>query len=177
MLFRSVNANPGDPWWHTGSFNEDGSTRSNSAHLFLLIRTGHVDPDQLACAGRPNRITLTLKMRDWPDAQAVPFSYQNLFTADRPKWYGKAVVTVLADKNPLFTTGGQKQGVPDDAPSPNHADLGGQNVLTSDGAVQFIEIPVVERGNEADNIWHARGHRQYTGTEAPADESDAFLVP
>lgn len=173
----AVQARPGDVWWDTGSFNKDGSARSNSAHLFLLVRAGYVDPEQLACAGRPHRVKLTLRMKDWPNAQTVPFSYQNLFTTDRPKWHGKAVITVLADKNPLFTTGGQKQGVPDDAPSPNHEDLGGQNVLRSDGAVQFIELPVIDREEGKDNIWHAEGHREYTGTESPADPHDAFLVP
>lgn len=170
----AVKAHAGDTWWDTGRFNDDGSTRSNSAHLFLLIRTGHVDPEQLACAARPTRVKLTLNMKDWPNAQAVPFSYQNLFGDHKPKWSGGAVITVLADKNPLFTTGKQRDGVPDQAPSPNHEDLGGQNVLRSDGGVEFIKLPVV---NKDDNIWHARGHEKYTGTETPADESDAFLVP
>jgi len=170
----AVKAHPGGTWWDTGSFNKDGSTRSNSAHLYLLIRTGRLDPEQLACAARPTRVKLTLNMKDWPNAQAVPFSYQNLFGKHKPQWSGKTVITVLADKNPLFTTGKQRDGVPDQAPSPNHENLGGQNVLRSDGAVEFIKLPVV---NHDDNIWHARGHHKYTGTETPADEADAFLVP
>lgn len=170
----AVKAHAGDTWWDTDSFNNDGSARSNSAHLYLLIRSGHVDPERLACAARPSRVQLTVDMKDWPNARAVPFSYQNLFGKHKPKWTGHAVITVLADKNPLFTTGKQKDGVPDQAPSPNHANLGGQNILRSDGAVEFIKLPIV---NHDDNIWHARGHREYTGTETPSDESDAFLVP
>ncbi|MFA7236360.1 MAG: hypothetical protein WC058_05805 [Phycisphaeraceae bacterium] len=163
----------GDPWWHINSFNDDGSTQSNSAHVFLLIRNGYVQPARFVCPGNTGSVRITVQMRDWPDARCIQFSNQNMFTDHRPVWGGKNNIAVLADKNPLFTSGRRLQGVPDDANSANHQSLGGQNVLTTDGNVAWLQLPVI---NGQDNIWQAKDKTQYTGNETPAGEDDSFLV-
>ncbi|MHB1155760.1 MAG: hypothetical protein ACYC26_02865 [Phycisphaerales bacterium] len=171
----TLKTRPGDPWWHINSFNDDGSTQSNSAHVFLLIRNGYVQPTRFVCPGNVNAgaVRITIQMRDWPDARSIQFSNQNMFTEHRPTWGGKNNIAVLADKNPLFTSGQRLQGVPDDANSANHQSLNGQNVLTADGNVAWLQLPVI---NGQDNIWQAKDKTQYTGNETPADEDDSFLV-
>jgi len=174
----AVQRRPGDTWWNVNTFDKDGNAKSNSAHAFVLIRGGYVDPASFNCPENPHAPTnITIHMRDWPNARAVSFSYQNQFTKHRPKWNGGSTIAVLADKNPLFVAGKQvaTPREDDELLSPNHNRLGGQNALLSNGSVQFIRIPVVGHG---DNIYHVRGGQPtYTGTETPADESDSFLVP
>mgnify|MGYP006278764241 FL=1 len=173
-----TSSRPGDPWWNTNQFDENGNTQSNSAHLFVLVRNGYVDPADLQCAGR--KITFRISpaqathMRDWPNADATSFSYPNMFVQEKPRWQDSRVRIVLADENPLFTSGQYRNGIPFDAPSPNHAVLGGQNALLNDGSVDWLRAPVVEAD---DNIWRIEGLEEYHGNEVPEDPSDAFLVP
>jgi len=174
----AVKAHRGDSWWHVGRFNEDGSARSNSAHLFLLIRTRAVDPQDLICPANPHAVADVNPdtERDWPSAASISFSYQNQFTNDRPKFGRGPTIAILGDKNPLFAPDQYRDNLPADARSPNHADLGGQNVLMNDGTVRWITDPVLQ-DRRPDNIWHIEGHTRYTGTETPEDASDTFLVP
>jgi len=174
----AVKSRPGDTWWNVNTFDKDGYAKSNSAHAFVLIRGGYVKPTDMDCPeNQRGPIKITIRMNDWPTAQAASFSYQNQCTNNRPKWNGPQTIAVLADKNPLFvsTDRSGKVRATDHLTSPNHHRLGGQNALLSNGSVQFIRIPVLNNG---DNIYHAgQGKPQYTGTESPADESDTFLVP
>lgn len=173
----AVKAHQGDSWWHVGKFNDDGSARSNSAHLFLLIRARAVDPANLACPANDHAVAeVALDERDWPDAPSISFSYQNQFSSERAKFGRGPKIAILGDKNPLFAPDEYRENLPDDARSPNHAALGGQNVLMNDGTVRWITDPVL-RDRRPDNIWHIEGHGQYTGTETPTDASDTFLVP
>jgi hypothetical protein len=172
----TVKTHAGDPWWHINSFNADGSTQSNSAHVFLLIRNGYVQPARFACPGSPNTPTvrITVHMRDWPDAKSIHFSNQNMSADLRTSWGNKNNIAVLADKNPLFTSGQQRDGISETSNSANHQALDGQNVLTTDGNVVWLQLPVI---NGQDNIWQAKGQQHYKGTEKPADKDDSFLVP
>jgi len=175
----AVQARPGDPWWKVNTFDEQGNALSNSAHAFLLIRGGYATARDLSCpenAHAPIKITITSDVRDWGADPEISFSYQNQFTTVRPKWGGSQTVAVLADRNPLFTSkssAAQASG-DDQAISPNHARLGGQNVLLNDGSVTWLRIPVIRNG---DNIYHVREHpATYRGNEAPADADDSHLV-
>lgn len=172
----AVAARSGDTWWDTNAFNPDGSTRSNSAHYFHLIRTGYVKGSELSCPADPHtqRLTITLDMRDWQNRQQIPFSYVNLFAQRKPTWSGPTRV-ILVDRNPLFVTSEHtQQPLPADALSPRHQKLGVQNVLLNDGNVIAIDKPVLHD----DNIWHLKNHDgRYKGTETPADDSDEFVVP
>lgn len=174
----------GDPWWLTGQFDDEGYAMSNSAHLFQLIRSGLIKPDCLNCAENteaPFGLTLeqAREMRDWQHGGQASYSYQNLYTLQRPRINRDPTVAILADKNPFFDPGeyhfdlGQSQR--DQVISRNHAARNGQNVLLSDGSVIWIGT---SRLANKDNIFHAGfdGLDNYTGFESPSDLSDSFLV-
>jgi hypothetical protein len=175
----SVEAHTGDTWWDTNAFNKDGSTRSNSAHYYLLIRTGYVTADRMACASDPNKprvVRITTNVRDFADRESIPFSYANLFAQHKPTWTGPKRV-ILVDRNPLFVTTDKGKLAPSatDVLSPRHAELGVQNTLFNDGSVIAMDAPTLDDG---DNIWHLQDHDgAYTGNEIPLDELDDFLVP
>jgi len=180
-------SDPSGTWWDVGAVNEEHKpVRSNSAHLYVLIRGRYVEPGTLSCPSNEQAADpakLTIHRRDWPNAASVSFSYQNqkgrvVFRIDRAPH-----TAVLADRNPLFTGGDAHHArfnarVRIDAPSFAHGRTG-QNVLLATGGVNWTVKPMIALPlqADADNIWTARGVKTYTGTEAPADEQDSFLVP
>ncbi len=174
----SVKSKPGDPWFHHNTFDERGNTQSNSAHFYLLVRTGHADARDLSCPANPTAlIRLDTDARDWPDAPSRSFSFPNMFITVKPKWGGSITLPVAVDRNPVFADADHAHDRT--APSPNHRGLAGQNVLFNDGTVRWMDKPVLEDG---DNLWHidsATGQQRasYQGTETPDDSNDAFLIP
>lgn len=170
-------AHLGDPWGQTNQFNEDGSALSNSAHLFVAVRSGHASLESLSCPANEHAVTeLAADMRDWPTSQAVSYSYQNQYTPRPQKLSGARSIAILADKNPFFEDGQYRLGLDRESVSGNHAAMRGQNVLLTDGHVEWMLTP---RLINRDNIYHAglNGADYYTGLEGPADEFDSFLVP
>lgn len=173
----ATHARLGDPWWETNTFNADGTARSNSAHLFTLVRGGYIRLDQLGCADNPHAVQrYTPDMRDWPTAASVSFSYQNQYTTDKHRIDRDPPIAILADKNPFFEPGRFRLDLAG-SNSLNHSE--GQNVLLTTGEVRWKEEPVIDRGTGGDNIFHAGdyGLDYYTGTEGPASRADSFLVP
>jgi hypothetical protein len=183
-------AEPGEAWWHVGEQVKPGqATRSNSAHLFVLVRTRHVKPQTLNCPDNPHaprRVDADDPRGDWANAAAVSYSYQNQFTTEPIRLDRVPDLVVLADKNPLFMI--RVHGLDFDSAAPPtsssrfHARVGpGQNVLSAAGHVKFTASPVVNRRGQADNIWLLDSRpmqRTYTGNETPTDpDRDAFLVP
>lgn len=174
----SVAAHLGDTWWETNKFNADGTARSNSAHLYALVKGKYVKVADFAC---PTNVQALVKAdadaRDWPTTESISYSYQNQYTTERHKMGADPKIAVLADKNPMFTAGHYRFGLDSrDANSANHGAGAGQNVLMTDGTVKWMKTP---RLANDDNIYHAGldGFDNYTGLEGPADESDSFLVP
>ncbi|MFW6059923.1 MAG: hypothetical protein ACODAQ_07060 [Phycisphaeraceae bacterium] len=181
---------PGSLWWLVGEAVSEATdskpplVRSNSAHLYLLVRGGpYLDPDTLACPSNPDAPIgrMTRHDHDWHAPREVSYSYQNQYTAEPWRLDDHPDLAVLADKNPLFVA---REGrvlfdheAPVDAPSRGHARRG-QNVLTVDGTVSWTVRPFISRSatRRDDNIWLANGIRQYSGNEQP-DGHDAFLVP
>lgn len=194
-VFPRAASTPGASWWNVGrpdAVMPDGTVRSNSAHLFLLVRGGYVSPDKLACRGNANALRtgrVAAHEFDWSSPLAVSYSYQNQFTprvlrADdaRPS------LAVLADKNPLFVPRGDRLVFDETAritdASRQHGGRG-QNALRIDGAASWTIAPNFKPGDsgqpEADLFWAVGSkpadHR-YTGRELPDGvASDAFLVP
>lgn len=178
---------PGAPWWHVGEVpsEKDPVVRSNSAHLYLLVRGGgYVDADDLACPTNPHAPLGEMSMahRDWHAPEQVSYSYQNQYTERPWRVEPRAHMAVLADKNPLFVA---RQGRvifdaqrPFDAPSRSHNQRG-QNVVLLDGSVLWTQSPVMRRPGQfyETNIWVAEGVDRYTGTELPGSRDDSFLVP
>jgi hypothetical protein len=172
----ATQARLGDPWWITGDADPQGNARSNSAHFFVLIRNGYIPLASVRCADNPAApIHLPASARDFPSYAAVSFSYQNQYTAHKPRITTGPVIAILADKNPFFEPGKYRIELRPDTNSANHTSRG-QNVLTTDGQVAWLSNPTLTTG---DNIFHAgdEGLDNYTGREAPADERDSFLVP
>lgn len=171
---------PGTVWWDVGD-----PAHSNSAQLYLLVRDGYVTAQTLACPGNayaPQPGVMTSSDRDWHNAKAVSYSYQDQFTATPIHIDQNPQLVVLADKNPLFVTrvghmtfDSQLAG---ETPSPTHGSRG-QNVLQLNGSVRWTVRPLVPQPglDHEDNIWLLTGVRHYTGTEAPKNAHDSFLVP
>lgn len=176
---------PGATWWNVGQQHSQGQTvQSNSAHLYILVRSGYLSADQLAC---PENIhaplgKLTREHTDWDRPEAVSYSYQNQYTRQAIRVDLNPQLAVLADKNPLFVVRVGRMtfdnSAPETTPSRIHGNRG-QNVLRVDGSAIWTLRPTVScPGNDGpDNIWMARGIRHYTGTESPASPDDSFLVP
>lgn len=170
----ATSTNTGDQWWHIGEVDDAGHAQSNSANLYVLINSGHVEPTVLNCPENPDAmLRLQISARDWPSANAVSYSYQNQFAQNQPRWGNGPVIAILADKNPRFGPGEFYNQIDAMAISSNHARLGGHNVLFSDGTVRWMESPLTSSG---DNIWEADGVETYQGNEVPANAKDAFLV-
>ncbi len=163
----------GDPWLHTNTFDADGNAQSNSAHAFVLIRTGHADPKTLIS---PTNIhapqTVTLTMRDWENDRQISYSFRNVHLEALPTISGPTVTAVMADKNPLIYGGKFRDDLAIDSNSANHQRLGGQNVLLSDGRVVWVDTPIIN----GDNIWTPGDAETLDGTEVPVNEHDSFLV-
>lgn len=172
---------PGSPWYQVGQQESTarGETKSNSAHLYLLARTGYATPGDLACpenASAPQN--MNAGMVDWPELKAVSYSYQNQFGPQPLRADRAPHMAVLADKNPLFSRQPKNEKLcfssgPCTAPSAAHRNRG-QNILHTNGSVQWNTKPVLSNG---DNIWLAKGVSQYSGREVPSEWDDSFLVP
>lgn len=173
---------PGTVWWNVGQPDQpEGLVQSNSAHLYILIRKCYLHAHTLDCpdnACAANRLDET--MFDWPNAQAVSYSYQNQYTAKPTRIDQVSEMAILADKNPMFVSRSDKaHGLAyraDLAPTtPTAFHQGrGQNLLTTSGRVIWQTQPI---GPNGDNIWLIRGVHSYRGTEAPQEADDSFLVP
>jgi len=180
---RRGGAKPGSVWWNVGQAPlPGGRVRSNSAHLFVLVRKEYATPRQLSCPDNshaPHGISTS--DHDWASAQAVSYSYQNQYHRYPMRLDQLSDIAILADKNPLFVkqpghaTGlMHRQDLDRNTSSAFHGRLGGQNILTVSGQVLWNDKPV---GPNGDNIWVIRGIDTYRGIEVPQDLDDSFLVP
>jgi len=198
---------PGVAWWHVGQPHEPGGVvRSNSAHLYLLVRheNDYLEPATLACPSNAHAHPekMTDHHHDWPSVKAISFSYQNQYTPEPIELNRNPELALLADKNPLFINARGKPTqatCPTTAPSLMHQRRG-QNVLTADGNVAWRTSPTLHLsrgigpaglddkaqasaatatrpGTATDNIWVVRGIERYHGNETPNDPNDSFLVP
>jgi hypothetical protein len=87
---------------------------------------------------------------------------------------GSVSMPIASDPNPVFDGGSFRPQVGWTTNSPAHNGRG-QNVLFDDGSSRFLKSPVF--GAHADNIWRAEDVDKYSGTEAQASATDAFLTP
>ncbi|MEX1017333.1 MAG: hypothetical protein WDZ31_11370 [Phycisphaeraceae bacterium] len=176
----------GNVWWNVGQRpeHEHAGSPSNTAHLFILIHEGYVDPATLACPENSTAFVrqLSANQRDWPSPEAVSYSYQNQYRAEPLRLNRNGHLALLADRNPLFVMRGGTmtfdRTTPRTAPSRIH-DNRGQNVLTADGGVRWTLRPLLSVPRQGDgNIWVADNDvKVFTGRELPASEADSFLVP
>lgn len=175
---------PGAVWWNVGQPpDQDGTVNSNSAHLYILVRRGHLDADTLACPANLNAPLgqLTAEHHDWPSRRTVSYSYQTSNPLIQLRIDHNPHLALLADKNPLFIVKDGRvrfdSSASQTASSKMHGKPG-QNILTADGAVIWRIRPMVPRPNaEPDNVWVPTGVKPSTGTETPVSEYDSFLTP
>jgi hypothetical protein len=180
----------GGTWWNVGANGENGEVKSNSAHLYLLVRRGYIDPEQLTCPTNKHAgdVELTRDHRDWSRPEQVSFSFHNV-SGGSIRLVRTPDLALLADKNPLFVARGGRvtfdRDASPDAPSRSH-DGAGQNVLRADGIVIWTIRPVLRKhdlfsddplDDGDDNIWVAAGVKDYNGDEHPSSTRDSFLVP
>ncbi|MEM8782192.1 MAG: hypothetical protein AAGE65_04975 [Planctomycetota bacterium] len=185
----------GSSWWNVGqpdAVTPNGEVRSNSAHLYLLVRGGYVSADRLACQGNADAARggqMTVRQWDWSSPLSVSYSYQNQFTPQVLRADDAMPnLAVLADKNPLFVPRAGRLVFDPRAritdASRQHGGAG-QNVLRIDGSAAWTIMPnfAPEReGREKPDIFWAAAQmptdHRYTGRELPDGVNrDAFLVP
>ncbi|MEO0587452.1 MAG: hypothetical protein AAF078_07425 [Planctomycetota bacterium] len=178
----------GSTWWDVGApLDEHGHVRSNSAHLFQLVRSEYVTVDTLGSPANPYapaRGELTVNDHDWRSADQISFSYQNQFTPYAVRIDDQAAMVILADKNPLFvpSTAGGSLAFNADAPLHANSNLhggAGQNMLFANGAVIWSVRSAIENPltGELDHIYTASGVTDYDGDELPTAQGDVQLVP
>lgn len=175
----------GDPWWMVGDQGE--KNRSNTRHIWLLVKGGYVDASDFVCSARKDGIRVRFtndqlqKLNDFPSHRHV--SYSNMFMCEKRakyQWDGRTVI--MADRNPIFeglssSTGRQEfetLSVGEQlrkAMSPNHRK--GQVILFLDGSAAFKKVRIIG----GDDIYTAEDKKAYTGCEVPGDIKDIFLVP
>jgi len=167
---------PNSLWWNTGKKPAaDGSVESNSYHLYLLARQHYLHPLTLACPENPYAMrNPSPDAMDWPNPEAVSYSYQNQYTAEPVSLDDVRDLAMLADKNPLFVGANYNRDLLPMSPSDQHGRVG-QNILNVTGNVLWSSDPLLE----GDNIWLPEDvdPADITGREAPSGPSDSFLVP
>lgn len=179
----------GSTWWDVGApLDEQGRVRSNSAHLFQLVRGEYIAAETLGSPANPYapaRGELTADHHDWAAPSQISFSYQNQFTPYAIRIDEHASMVVLADKNPLFipsTAGGGSLMFNANAPLHANSTLhggAGQNMLFVNGRVVWSVRSAVESPltGTLDHIYTASGVTEYDGDELPTTQGDVQLVP
>ena len=169
-----------------GSWIDVGTTpeRSNSANLYLLVRTNHVPLERLACPGNPEAPTARLSpnQQDWRRLEEISYSYQVTPKNAPPSWRSGERRIVIADRSPVILRLVRGDTIYPNANSTNH-DGEGQHALYTDGSVTWLRSPVVEGDNiwlpriAEDQIHDARVKLGLKGDERPASSRDVFLAP
>ncbi len=153
----------------------DAPAASNSRGLYNLIPAGFVERATFRCAAVD---IACLPAKPLPDDFAsscdIHYSYQHMLAGRTERLsHGRAAKAILADRTPLAT---YAQHFPDRQhnSSPNHST--GQNVLYTDGAVQWTTD--ADCGLGGDNIFSPKSYTgELGGTETPDDSDDTFLLP
>lgn len=180
-----VAMNEGAPWWKVGCERESQKNNSNTRHMWLLVKQGYIeDPNVFTCPGKGYYIRYKNRnfnlFNDFPDRTYVHYSLRVM--CNKVNLSEQSSFVVMADMNPLFET------IPDFAKqlkllvegdlvsknSLNH-NMRGQNVLRSDGSVQFHKERNI--GQDEDDIFTVQGVSEYSGVEKPSCEQDSFVAP
>lgn len=156
-------ANTFNPLAKFAATNVDGSPiPASEAGFFVLLDQQRIASQHLSCPNASRNDPASLYNGQNP-AAGGPF---RVFLKARP---------IFADANPLYRNTDQGLVRNDEASdlsrSVNHSGAG-QNVLISDGSVQWMIRPVVQRGeSSSDNIW------LYQPDNAADQDDDIFLTP
>ena len=151
---------------------------SNSAGLFLLVRSAYLTGDVFQCpAAGGSSFEFKAGMTDFPSGETIGYSYQHSLSRPLRREALARYATekvILADENPVFVGGVFHADRVTRAASGNHGGEG-QNVLRLN--MQVVWTPHCRVGVDRDNIFLAQGVDTYVGNEQPASEADTFLLP
>jgi len=176
----------GTPWWKVGYQGPDN--QSATRPYFKLIGLGYAEGRDFTCPGQPDGRVLALSrnqsLNDFPSRRYVSFSFP--LRCDNTCMQIEDKTIVATDRNPLFAD------LPCEPPDDQRDEFGrivvteqlermlslnhrnrGQNVLWTDGSVQFLR----QRTVTGDDIFTVAVRTVYMGTEAPCSSSDLFFVP
>lgn len=193
-------------------FARDSQVRPNdvTASLFLLVRNGLAKPISFICPSTNDDPEMDAHPEHWKEHSNfssgwhLSYSYASPFSSAagyKLNDYLPADFALMADKNPGISPDGSNVGAPswdsppfqmEQANSRNHRRVG-QNVLYTDGHVQFQTTPYCGVGHDAerDNIYTAlqrtpvpKGQNPPANAKGfighdigPAWERDSYLVP
>jgi len=182
----AVAMSAGSPWWKVGAQGQDNV--SNTRHIWLLVKGGYVGPNDFLCPGaktgqlEPITDEQAKNIFDFPNRKYIPYSMR-LICDKSPSISSLGRKLIISDMNPLF------ESLPTDFGSPlelklddkllkvnsNNHQRKGQNLLFSDGSVQFVNTRQVGINN--DDIFTLRGTDVYKGDEVPSCDEDEFMAP
>jgi hypothetical protein len=176
----------GSPWWKVG--DQGAENQSNTRHLWLLVKGGYVKADDFICPASPFGAEPrmngqnVLTGNDFASRSHVTYSLRINCVPNPNDPTGNHEI-LIADVNPIFEQLPQQydQGFIRElnkrmkqANSNNHAGRG-QNVMLSDGSVQFLTTRTW--GPAQDDIYTLKGQDKYQGIEVPTTPNDVFLAP
>lgn len=180
-----VAAEAGAPWWKVAHQGEEN--HSNTRCMWVLVKSGHVDPADFVCPGRRQKPVIRFELirvenyNDFPSRQHM--AYSNRICCKIPTVDTLARKVIIADLSPLF------EALPSDSSRPlrirvdegllkvnsiNH-NYRGQNILVGDGSTRFLRSRL--HGITRDDIYTLQNIQTYNGTERPTREDDNFLAP
>lgn len=168
-------------WWNVGT------SSSNSANLYTLVRGGFASLKALACPGNPVACTEMHDPHaiDWKCLDEVSFSYQIQKGNENSRLSEPSRTAILADRSPVVRRAVSGGVIYPFENSCNHMRQG-QDVLFADGSVVWHSTPVLSNG---DNIWLPRAVENQIraammstdptlkGVETPDSAADTFLGP
>lgn len=171
----------GQRWWDVGT------SASNSANLYTLVRGGFASLRALACPGNPSACKEMRDPRaiDWACLDEVSYSYQIQKGVQSCCLNEPSRTAILADRSPVVRRAVAGRVIDPFENSGNHTGSG-QHVLFADGAVGWLTTPQLPNG---DNIWLPRTIEveirrvmmsvdpTLKGVETPDSAADAFLGP
>ena len=186
----AVNTKAGNPWWKVGSTQPEN--QSNTRHIWLLVKQNYVQPELFICPGGKSKNMPMLErariatLPDFPDRRYISYSFKLICEPSKAKMSGTKT-PLMSDVNPIFQacikdpycfSRSQFDPVKLNEKllrinSSSHRGRG-QNIMFSDGTVKFTSQRVF---GPNDDIFTAKGHDTYTGTETPSSDTDVFLVP
>lgn len=180
----AVTTDVSQPWYKVGYKGKEN--HSNTRNLFLLLKLGYDSrPSDFICCGRrqegitPLEISQVNDCNDFLSREQITYSFRIVCQppVDMSLLAGQPL---MADRNPVFENirAGICQVNLDEklstTASMNH-NRRGQNVLFSDGRVEFLKTRHV--GIPQDDIFTVQNIVEYRGNERPACKSDPFLAP
>ena len=141
--------NPGTSW----------DSYHNVVNLKPMIDGGYCQLHHMTCPGHRGRA-------------GESFSYRWQIPGQRATWGVHHITVVLGDRNPIIDAARQNRLIPPLSMSLNH-NLRGQNTLSSDGSIMFLEQPLI---GVNDNIWLPTGFLSLRRGDQPTDPWDIFLA-